>query len=421
MTNDQGSGSSSSRSSVSPFDSASQQGDSKSDASTDVGNAIQENQVASGSEVSSSLSTTISDRSSLIERARSFLRSPQIRNEDPSAKRGFLQEKGMNPSEIEMLMREQPLQVPPVPPRTYPQPPPSNLPYILLGMAKLFTWLTGASAVLVLIYYRFLFPRVTRTALARLSLKQHQIALLSKLRESLGALKEKQAETFAVLPQPPPPQEERKYKDIHCLEDLNISPESEIAVPEYTLLRCAIQDLAAQKKPTTKEELFSTLESRYPWLTTEKGIEYESSLWDTLNNNPDFSEVEEDGLRVWMHKRVPPPDAEPSPLINSVTSLKNALPTKRSPINPYQHTLDTLTDFTGYITTQTYQMSTSSLRLPGVSGSSAPLDAQQEEVRREIRALKGLVLNRRTFAPSPASGAAARVSLHTVADNNTAI
>jgi len=326
----------------------------------------------------------------------------------------------MNPSEIEMLMREQPRQVPAIPPRTYPQPPPSNLPYLLLGMAKLFTWLTGASAVLALIYYRFLFPRVARTAFARLSLKQHHISLLSKLRESLDVLKERQTETFAVLPKPPPAQEDRKYNDVHSLEDLDVSSEASIDVPEYTLLRCVIEGQIAQKKVTTKEEIFSVLESHYPWLSTENGVEYQTSLWETLNNHPDFNEVEDGTQRIWTFKRAPPGDVEPSPLIDSMSALRKSLPPKRSPINPYQHTLDTLTEFTGYVTTQTYQMSTSSLRLPGISGASAPLDPQQEEVRREIRALKGLVLNRRTFAPSPS--AAARASLYAVADGaNTAI
>jgi len=376
-------------------------------------NIAQEPQSTPESGSASSLSTS-SDRSSLVERARAFLGSPQIRNEDPSAKRKFLEEKGMNPSEIEMLMRQQPRQVPAVPPRTYPQPPPSNLPYLLLGMTKLFTWLTGVSAVLALIYYRFLFPRIVRTALARFSLKQHHIALISRLRESLEALKETQTETFAVLPKPPPVQEEPKYKDMHSLEDLNVPADEPLDVPEYTLLRCVIEGQAAQSKTTTKEEIFSVLEQQYPWLTTEKGVEYQNTLWETLNNQADFSEIEEDSQRVWKFKRAPPIDSEPSSLMNSMSTLTKVLPQKPSPVNPYQHTLDTLTEFTGYITTQTYRMSTSSLRLPGIAGSSAPLDPQQEEVRREIRVLKGLVLNRRTFAPSP--GAATRASLHTVPD-----
>jgi hypothetical protein len=50
-----------------------------------------------------------------------------------------------------------------------------------------------------------------------------------------------------------------------------------------------------------------------------------------------------------------------------------------------------MTDFTGYISTQMY--------VPYVSlgsryGASSAMDPAEEEVRKEIRALKGLVLNR---------------------------
>ncbi len=106
-------------------------------------------------------------------------------------------------------------------------------------------------------------------------MKQHQISLLSKLRESLDVLKERQTETFAVLPKPPPAQEDRRYNDVHSLEDLDVSLEASIDVPEYTLLRCVVEGQIVQKKVTTKEEIFSVLESHYPWLSTEKGVEYQ--------------------------------------------------------------------------------------------------------------------------------------------------
>jgi hypothetical protein len=40
-----------------------------------------------------------------------------------------------------------------VPPRSYPQPPPSNLPILLLGLARLFSWIAAGSAALVFIYH----------------------------------------------------------------------------------------------------------------------------------------------------------------------------------------------------------------------------------------------------------------------------
>ena len=45
-----------------------------------------------------------------------------------------------------------------VPPRSYPQGPPSNLPGLILGVLRLFSWIAGGSTVVVFIYYvRFSF------------------------------------------------------------------------------------------------------------------------------------------------------------------------------------------------------------------------------------------------------------------------
>jgi hypothetical protein len=62
------------------------------------------------------------------------------------------------------------------------------------------------------------------------------------------------------------------------------------------------------------------------------------------------------------------------------------------PTHRFQHTLQALIDFTGYLTTKTYALASTIHRLPGTAPSSAtPIE---EEVRMEIKALKGLVLNR---------------------------
>lgn len=45
-------------------------------------------------------------RSDLLARARTFLSSPQVQNQDMAAKRAFLAEKGLNASEIERLLSE---------------------------------------------------------------------------------------------------------------------------------------------------------------------------------------------------------------------------------------------------------------------------------------------------------------------------
>lgn len=46
------------------------------------------------------------DRALLIEQARSFLLSPEIRNEDEASKRKFLAEKGLSGDEIDKMILE---------------------------------------------------------------------------------------------------------------------------------------------------------------------------------------------------------------------------------------------------------------------------------------------------------------------------
>lgn len=64
----------------------------------------------------------------------------------------------------------------------------------------------------------------------------------------------------------------------------------------------------------------------------------------------------------------------------------------------FSRTLDSVTDLTAYISSQTYLIpAASSFRL-GMGGSASngvnALGSAEEEVRRELKALKGLVLNR---------------------------
>lgn len=67
-----------------------------------------------------------------------------------------------------------------------------------------------------------------------------------------------------------------------------------------------------------------------------------------------------------------------------------------------QRTLQVLSDFTGYITTQTYSLSLPSVR--GTNGVTSSGNLVEDELRREIKVLKGLVLNRRSFLPLGTGG-----------------
>ena len=114
-----------------------------------------------------------------------------------------------------------------------------------------------------------------------------------------------------------------------------------------------------------------------------------------------------------LWKYVPPPLPSTSPLLASLVNLQATLPRSRegapassggpsptSTISARQRTLQVLSDFTGYITTQTYSLGLPSIR--GTGGVTSGGNPVEDELRREIRALKGLVLNRRSFLPSGA-------------------
>ncbi|KAI0660809.1 hypothetical protein C8Q70DRAFT_912648 [Cubamyces menziesii] len=356
---------------------------------------------------------TADDRSELLQRARAFLNSPQVRHEDISAKRQFLVEKGLREAEIETLLHElPPPPPPPLPPRTYPQPPPSRLPHLLLNVFRALTWIAGGSAALLLVYFRFIYPKIAQTYQARLSLRAHRKAQLERLTHSLEDLKALQRSTFAALPQPEPYREPAKYRGCRTLDELAEASKGEQDVPPNTLLRCAIQQCSKSGQKATSAELFRLLEEKFPWIAAE-GAQHEEALWRALTSTPIFQPAPLPPAAavsstsstpptpspdtVWTY--VPPSPPPPPPLLTSLTKLSSALPPRSSspPQPKFQHTFQALSDLTGYIATQTYAAPLG-LRAPGV-GLGVPLSPEAEEVRREIRALKGLVLNRRSFLP----------------------
>ncbi|KAH7916280.1 hypothetical protein BJ138DRAFT_1053080 [Hygrophoropsis aurantiaca] len=360
----------------------------------------------------------ISDRAELLARARSFLAAPHIRSQDNNVKRTFLHEKGLTDAEIALLLHELP---PAIPPRTYPQPPPSNLPNLIIGLARIFTWLTGTSAILIFVYYRYLLPRLTHSYYTRHTLRTHQSALMTRLTESLASLKSTQASAFADLPRPAPFKEDIRYSECQSLDEIiaqrgRSTPDTENAdIEDITLLRCALTELSRDKsgedEGVSTEQLFSHLESKVSLLSGEEGGQHQSNLWNTLNTNTSLfisispkdasTNTPEPPSRLrWTYVR-PPPQPEP-PVLPALDKLRASLPRPASlpppvtippPLSATQRTLQALSDFTGYITTQTYSFS--------IRGGTKT-DPQEDEIRRDIRALKGLVLNRRSFLPSGA-------------------
>lgn len=146
----------------------------------------------------------------------------------------------------------------------------------------------------------------------------------------------------------------------------------------------------------------------------------QNDLWNQLNTcllfvssvaKPDITNplpVDHPSRILW--KYAPPPLPPTPPLFTSLANLQAALPRSQEavsapsgdrPLVPTmsarQRTLQVLSDFTGYITTQTYSLALPSMRSTNeVASTGNPVE---DELRREIRALKGLVLNRRSFLP----------------------
>jgi len=337
------------------------------------------------------------DRTSLLQTARAFLNSPQVRHEDAGVKRNFLSQKGLNAVEIEQLLQEAPPQAPLIPPRTYPQPLQSNLPDLLAGIFRIATWITGGSAALVLVYFRFIYPRIAQTYQARHALRTHHKDLLQRLTSSIEAAKAEQSTVFALLPRPEPHKEDAVYADFKSLDDVLASGKDPKAVPSVTLLRCAIRDLVMNEQKATTEAIFRLIEDKMPWMRPEEDAEAQTRLWDALSSMPVFAQSEEEGMVSWSYTQPSPPQTPP--LLSSLSSLQTALPSSPAPErNRFQNTLQALSDFTGYIASQTYTLPTGSFRYTA-TGMVSNMSPEEEELRREIRALKGLVLNRRTFVP----------------------
>ncbi|KAJ8515235.1 hypothetical protein ONZ45_g7320 [Pleurotus djamor] len=227
---------------------------------------------------------------------------------------------------------------------------------------------------------------------------------MRKLTTNLAALKESQSESYSILPRPEPykePAELAQCASIDAILKRNLSPAE---IHPITLLRCAISDFTKLHKdeaPTT-EELFQIMEAKLPELASESGADMENALWDTLTTCPFFTGSQEDSNTPspaprqtrWTYN--PPTPQAPTPMQASLHSLSTAMPQKgkSEPTSTVrQHALQALTNLTGYISTQVYLP----YRPPGINTSLGPAE---DEMRREIRALKGLVLNRRSFMPS---------------------
>ncbi|KIY49436.1 hypothetical protein FISHEDRAFT_41153 [Fistulina hepatica ATCC 64428] len=368
----------------------------------------QEGSSASSNDVAPTAVTTVSqDHSHILQLSRNFLKSPDVQRQPEAEKRAFLTENGLTSSEINALLAETSSHRPTIPPRTYPQLPPSNLPNLLYKIARLFSWILGSASIVIAIYYYFLLPRIIKTAVARKALNSHQANLLRRLTESLHGLKESTSRDFAVLPRPHPLAEPSRFDDCGSLEDVvKILDEERLSfeqAPPVTVLRCAILEFressdVEESIPTT-ERIFHRIEHKVPWMTTDEGLAYETILWETLSNSPRFKseDTSAQGVESKRWTYVPPQPRAPVPLIVSLNALSATMP-KENKENVFRHVMQSLSDLTGYISSQVYIP-----YRPTVGfgfGQNPHANTVEADLRREIRAMKGLVLNRRSFMQS---------------------
>jgi len=218
--------------------------------------------------------------------------------------------------------------------------------------------------------------------------------LLSRLTTSIHNLKETQSGTFSVLPKPQPTQESSDYKNCHNLEQILVAGgERPQDVPPFSILRCALEEFEAVQREASTEALFEVLTNKLPWLQSEDGSKYQDDLWKTLSTDSAFSYTDTQETSIWKYVAPIPPT--PPPIFISLANLRSMMPAQHpEKASASQHTLEALSEFTGYLTTQIYK--TPAYRSLGFNASHT-LKPEEEEIRKEIRALKGLVLNRRSF------------------------
>lgn len=103
-----------------------------------------------------------------------------------------------------------------------------------------------------------------------------------------------------------------------------------------------------------------------------------------------FEQTTTNDVATWSFKA--PPLPSPSPLQSSLSALRGTLPGPSRDLQSIRKTSEALSNFTGYMSSQLYAMPQTLRYSP--SGLPSVLSPEEEEIRREIRALKGLMLNR---------------------------
>ncbi|KAG8977994.1 hypothetical protein FRB90_008610 [Tulasnella sp. 427] len=250
----------------------------------------------------------------LLEKARQFLHTPEIRWQETEKKREFLLAKGLDRRDIKMLLEEVAPPPPPLPPRNYPGAKESRFMYLLKWFAK-FTkvcaYVAGTSAAAAFLYWWLMLPRISSSLAARHELQAQRLAQADKLKDQV--------------------EEVARSREISVRDEITVVDDSAESTAEH-----------GANHPT--DESFKDLTRALSDLRT------------------------------------------------SLTTLRFARQVDKS----RQETLDSINGLTGYVSSRVYSV-------PGYTANGGivkrppVLGPIEDEVKSEIRALKGLVLNRRSF------------------------
>lgn len=122
----------------------------------------------------------------------------------------------------------------------------------------------------------------------------------------------------------------------------------------------------------------------------------QDQIWTTLTMDSKYfvADASDPQSVRWSYKS--PTPMTHSPIVEPLEKLRRAVPQPDFPPSSgrFQHTLQTMIDLTGYLTSQVYAVPSSTFNHRAPGAPVVALNPQEEEVRKEIRALKGLVLNR---------------------------
>jgi hypothetical protein len=244
---------------------------------------------------------------------------------------------------------------------------------------------------------RFVLPRLADSYAKRQALVAHQRGLIEHLAESSKALKDAQQTHFSGLPRRNPYDEDTKFASSTTLTSLKDAASGNItSAPNLSIARCTILEYTEKHRhgPTSQEWL-EHLSGAQPDLLGDE--ERRLALIDVLTHAPCFHQDVQEGQEPrWIYTPPTPPDAPA--IVTQLNELKTELLPPSTPEGTeigkgrYKGMLQALVDLTGYLTAQTYSFGT--YGRPAYGAGDARLSPAAEEVRREIRALKGLALNR---------------------------